>query len=145
MIGPDVTYQYAQPKDVAGGTLLIKNDQEVIVDIASTLTSTLVVVAADKVFILTAVSLYAKSQTAPGIATAMSCTVEFESVSQSLIYQEPHGGTQAYLVENWTGQVWLPPNSSLKATASFDEAINTHVLRFAYHGILIPRGNVQQG
>jgi len=144
MIGPDIVYQYAQPKDVSGGTLLILDKKEVVTGTAATLTSTLVAVPADKVLILSAVQAYSKSQTL-GVVNSLAVSVLFEGSSHPLIYHEPHLGSQAYITEQWTGQVWIPPNASLECSSSYSDAVNTHVLRFAIHGILIPRGNVQQG
>lgn len=144
MIGPDIVYQYSQPKDVMGGTLLILNQTVVKIDTAQNIVETLGKVPNDKVLILSAVQAYMKSQTA-GSADALAVSILFEGSSTPLIFIEPHLGTQTNLAENWTGQVWIPPGSELEMAGTFSDAINTHVLRFSIHGILIPRGNVQQG
>lgn len=42
----------------------------------------------------------------------------------------------------WTGEIYLPPQSRLRARASFSGAAGLHSVSFDIIGILIPRGNV---
>ena len=148
MLTPELTYQYAQAKDVAGGTLQIVNKFENALESETTLITQLLIVPADKVFVLSAA-------TAVGLPfSGAECTnlfmyIVFENSAHPFARnqntREQANDDPEVRDLNFSGELWVPPSSFVSAQAVFSADTSANALQFALHGVLIPRGNVQQG
>ena len=140
---PELTYGFSQLKDTAGGILELWCRKGQSDDSATTVANDLYTVPDDKILVLTAMALRLN----PGAgqiaisATAVACEgVEF--------FRGPYPVNVSVdfdVLMHWSGELWVPPGETLRATGTFDAATVSNQIRFSAFGFIIPRGNVQQG
>lgn len=148
MLCPELTYQYQQLKDAAGGSLLLLRRRSNVSEASATPTIELYTVPSDKIAIFSAVA----AQLEPGtgqIAQTGLARVKGETTGTGapfLRFPEIQNATADRRVAGyWSGQVWAAPGEVLEFTSLFNAATNPNGLTVSAFGILIPRGNIQQG
>jgi len=137
---PEICYNFSQLKDVMGGLVLILWREQTKTDTATAVQVDLVEVAADKVLILTSFSGFA----APGAGQATTDLQFFVGENPPPSFEVARGGPGDVRL-NWSGNVWVPPDSQVSFNVGFDAGANASVIQGVITGLIIPRGNVQQG
>lgn len=141
---PEIVYAFAQLKDLAGGSLILINRKQTVTDSAISLdTTALYEVALDKILILTNMQVDAQPYSTAKVLQIYAVGAEMTQIARAPEIQTAANGEKVEL--NWSGEVWIPPGDTVSANASFDAAVSPNTMRVSIHGILIPRGNVQQG
>jgi len=144
VIVPELTYQYAQMKDIAGGTLIVVN-----VEGSDALTNvsvfpTVYTVPGDKILVLscaTGIALPGAGQ----ICTELNFVVSINTISFEFYRSGEVLVNSGIRSGVWSGELWIPPEASILGSGVFDAGANSNSVTFTIHGVLIPRGNVQRG
>jgi len=137
---PEICYNFSQLKDVMGGLVLILWREGTATDTATDVSVDLVDVAADKVLILT--SFAGRAVAGAGQVTTDLQFFVGENPPPSFEIARGAGGDT---VLNWSGNVWVPPDSTVSFNVGFDAGANANTVQGVITGLIIPRGNVQQG
>jgi len=138
---PNLVYNFASLKDIAGGLILLVvrdgGDTQAAVSVAVEL----IEVPRDKIFILSVFSgLSTPGATQTVLTQNLFLRPEGEAGSAEIVYKQ---NSDQEL--NFSGEVWCPPGSKILFASSFDAGANTNRNFGTIHGFMIPRGNIQQG
>lgn len=146
---PEILFQLQQPIDVTSSMVQLLSRNGGLSDTAATLNVEVYQVPADKVLVLTG----SVGRADPG-AGQVAQRITF------YYYDDPGSSTQlAYsrapasefniadlsIQHNCGHCAWMPPGATIGMQGNFDAGVNANLIQFAIHGILIPRGNIQQG
>lgn len=146
MIGPEITYQFQQPKDTAGGLILIASRELSVNDTATSITIELLDVAPDKIFVMSVASVFGLAGAAQVLQRLLISLSADQPVTGGIEISQtvlPAATTSQAL--NWSGELWVPPGGNVAVRGIFDAGVASNQVSGQVHGILIPRGNVQQG
>jgi len=143
---PEIVYRFITPTDTAGGTLDILSRAER--QSVGTFQFTFVVndIPKDRIIVLTNVALLAE----PALAFLVE-EMKIQGVTQTgqifdIATDVTHGVADEEKSLNWQGSVWIQGagagNSTLRATVRVDQNTLASAAEVAWHGIIIPHGNV---
>ncbi len=144
MLVPELTYQYAQLKDLAGGSLLLLNRNATFSDSATAVGGTLYTVPNDKILIVSSITvllLPGATQTAIRVGVSLG----FEGTALLRGPEIANAVADTIIMVNWSGAAWIAPGEPLLTTGVFDAGANSNRVDLDLIGALVPRGNVQQG
>ena len=137
---PELVYNFAQLKDVAGGLNLIVVREVVDSQTSAQVLLTVLEVPNDKIFILSAAS----STSVPGGAQTILDNQLFTGENPPPSFEIAR--SEAGVVNlNFSGEVWVPPGAVVQSAGNFSAGAVANTHGCSIHGFLIPRGNVQQG
>lgn len=101
-------------------------------------------VPADRAFKLTTVA----SLGIPGGAqtvTSSGFRLFIPSVVSGSNFYQKFNVAAGQVAENWDGELWCPPSSSIQVTLGFSSGALSNTSVVALHGVLIPRGVITEG
>ena len=148
MLAPELLYQLTRP-ELDSGLIQVIREGETSAAAGTVSHQSSFIVPLDKVLIV-----------APCVSIAVPGATQFVSFGGITIFTEP-GGNQVQLCHtekagvgsaadlrvavNCHQPIWVPPGGALGASFTFTGGGNPNTVRLRYSGILIPRGNLQQG
>lgn len=150
MKAPELTYQYAQLGDVAGGTLIMAARTAGLADTSTSITVVpFPTIEAGKILIITFATLIAQSGAGQTVS-AMLMAFDDDPSGVSFAFQrelDPFAGVNPKTNHaiNWSGEAWVPGGGRVLGSATFSSGVNSNQITMYVGGLLIPRGSVQQG
>lgn len=147
---PELVYQYAQIKDLTGGSLEIVNRRTSnAANTAGVETSpTFFVCPLDKIFIasnIMAIGFPGAGQTCRYVDIRL---IQEGGDAAHFIDRAPvveNAAANLHVVSDSGHEYWIPPGEGLIAHAQFDSGVAQNSVFLYISGFFIPRGNVQQG
>lgn len=143
---PDLVYQYANPKDIAGGTLDIVSRELITATAAATITATILNVPLDRIFILTAISGQAipgAGQNVSSMRVGYTADAALSPPSYEIVVNAAAGAANVTNTAHFSGEIWIPGGAAVFGEGVFNAGVAANTTSFTLHGFLIPRGNVQ--
>lgn len=146
---PEICFQFAAFKDVAGGLILLTVRSGSNSDTATSVFVDILTVPADKIFILSAMNVNAVGGGAQEI-DALRCQFAPEPGAARFTFHGQEGisdgpDARGSRAENFSGEIWIPPGAVVRGTAAFSAGVSSNTVAAACYGFLIPRSNIQQG
>lgn len=147
MIVPDQCYAFRNLADTASGTVQLVKRKLNGTAAATTVATATYMVPSDRIFILTALYIFmdpGAGQIAQygNVALLLEGGVDSVPIMGTPIVE--NATVDLRLQNHWSGALWMAANQQIRGGGVFDAGVANNSLEVGMHGILIPRGNVQQ-